>query len=352
MHRLVLCGDSHPPGYPFWAIYSWLWTKLLVVGNVAWRVEVGEATAAALACGLVALMVSRGSSMLMEGIEELKNITSKWETPSVWFQELLPACCLVLGASCGASQLPSIVFPLRRAWMMMVLICLMRWIYAPHQRGYLYTAMFFFGICATIHQLCWSRPWALRSRSPPPAKLGRDLFLGNSIVYILGLIANSLHFTNLLDTAPMVLIIYHTVGIGSFCAWIWLGLRTKGIATEWKAAILMGLLWLAGASFYFYEPIAGMTDPPMQWGYPRTVEGFFHALSRGQYEKASPSDVVHDPGRFIMQLGILVSDIATEFNWFWCSSPWFRFCFFSRCKSANVPGSLVWWPFTFVWVCC
>jgi tetratricopeptide (TPR) repeat protein len=70
-----------------------------------------------------------------------------------------------------------------------------------------------------------------------------------------------------------------------------------------------------GASFFFYEPVAGMTDPPMQWGYPRTVEGFFHALSRGQYEKASPSDVIHDPGHFIVQLGILVSDIATEFNW-------------------------------------
>src|ERR1039458_2057697 len=46
-------GIPHPPGYPFWTIYAWLWTKLLLVGNVAWRVEVGEATAAALACGLV-----------------------------------------------------------------------------------------------------------------------------------------------------------------------------------------------------------------------------------------------------------------------------------------------------------
>src|ERR1700677_1820444 len=47
-------GIPHPPGYPFWAIYSWLWTVLLPVGNVAWRVEVGEATAAAMACGMVA----------------------------------------------------------------------------------------------------------------------------------------------------------------------------------------------------------------------------------------------------------------------------------------------------------
>src|ERR1035441_9573479 len=61
--------------------------------------------------------------------------------------------------------------------------------------------------------------------------------------------------------------------------------------------------------------MGGMTDPPMQWGYPRPVEGFFHALSRGQYEKANPSDIIHDPGRFIMQMGLLVGDVASEFNW-------------------------------------
>src|ERR1700722_4133754 len=54
-------GIPHPPGYPFWALYSWLWTVLLPIGNIAWRVEVGESFAAAMACGMVALMVSRGS---------------------------------------------------------------------------------------------------------------------------------------------------------------------------------------------------------------------------------------------------------------------------------------------------
>src|ERR1043166_425735 len=52
-------GIPHPPGYPVWTIYSWLWTTLLPVGNIAWRVEVGESMALALACGLVAIMVSR-----------------------------------------------------------------------------------------------------------------------------------------------------------------------------------------------------------------------------------------------------------------------------------------------------
>jgi tetratricopeptide (TPR) repeat protein len=310
-------GIPHPPGYPFWAIYSWLWTKLLFVGNVAWRVEVGEATAAALACGLVAFMVSRGSSMFMEGIEELRNIAGQWENIICVVSGTVAGLLLGLGGVMWSESVAiNRISPFGVPWMMIVLLCLLRWIYAPHQRGYLYTAMFFFGICATIHQTLLVAAMGIEvAVAATQPRLGRDLFLGNSIVYIMGLIANSMHFTNMLDTAPMVLVIYHTVGICSLAAWIWLGLKTKGIATEWKAALLMGLLWVAGASFYFYEPIAGMTDPPMQWGYPRTVEGFFHALSRGQYEKASPSDVIHDPSRFVMQLGILVSDIASEFNW-------------------------------------
>jgi len=310
-------GIPHPPGYPFWAIYSWLWTKFLTVGNVAWRVEVGEATAAALACGLVALMVSRGGSMLMEGIEELKNMASKWETTICGVSGIVAGLLLGLGGVMWSESVAiNRISPFGLPWLMIVLVCLLRWIYAPHQRGYLYTGMFFFGICATIHQTLIVAAMGIEvAIAVTQPRLGRDLFLVNSILYILGLVANSLHFTNMLDTAQMVLLIYHTVGIGSIAAWIWLATKTKGLGSEWKGVLLMGLLWVAGASFYFYEPIAGMTDPPMQWGYPRTVEGFFHALSRGQYEKSNPSDLVHDPLRFVTQLGILVSDITTEFNW-------------------------------------
>ncbi len=40
-----------------------------------------------------------------------------------------------------------------------------------------------------------------------------------------------------------------------------------------------------GASFYVYMPIVSdLRNPPMNWGYPRTWEGFKHAIQRGQYE--------------------------------------------------------------------
>src|SRR3954447_8749794 len=72
-------GVPHPPGYPVWTVYSWFFTKFVPIGNVAYRVAISSAFAGALACGLVALMVSRGSSMIMEGIADLKNIEKHWE---------------------------------------------------------------------------------------------------------------------------------------------------------------------------------------------------------------------------------------------------------------------------------
>lgn len=146
-------GIPHPPGYPFWSIYSWFWTAILPFGNVAWRVEAGESFAAAMGCGLLALMVSRGSSMLIEGIEELKTISRQWET----------AICFVSGAVAGLllglgqfmwieSDVINRISLFGVPWLLAVVLLLMRWSYAPRQRRYLYLAMLFFGWLATIHQ--------------------------------------------------------------------------------------------------------------------------------------------------------------------------------------------------------
>jgi tetratricopeptide (TPR) repeat protein len=313
-------GIPHPPGYPFWSIYAWVWTKLLPMGNVAWRVEVGEATAAALACGLVAFMVSRGSSMLMEGIEELRAMTGRWENAICLVSGTVAGLLLGLGGvmwseSVAINRISLFGVP----WVMIVLLCLMRWVYAPHQRRYLYIAMFFFGICATIHQTLLIAAMGIEAAIiAAQPKLGRDVLFGNSVIYILLLYAYAHKLVpSLLEALgnPIVAGLFHLIGVASIAGCVALTLRTKKLFTEWWPCVVMLVLYILGVSFYFYEPIAGMTCPPMQWGYPRTVEGFFHAISRGQYEKANPSNPIQDPGRFIMQMGILIWDVAGEFNW-------------------------------------
>jgi hypothetical protein len=311
-------GVPHPPGYPVWTIYTWLWTVLLPVGNIAWRVAMGEAMAGALACGLLAFMVSRGSSMLMEGIEELKSMTGKWES----------AICLVSGVVAGLlmgfngfmwSQSVIVeVYLFSVLSFMIVLLCLLRWIYAPHQMRYAYWALFMFGVCFTNHQslivAAIGVEVAIAAGNP---RLGRDVFFGNGVIYILYnvvLLATGEHIFRNLGAKPGLLLIFHTVGLGSLAASLWLATRTRGFLSEWKPVVIMGGLWLLGAAFYFYMPLAGMTNPPMQWGYPRTVEGFLHALTRGQYEQPNPTNVVADPGRFFSQLGMLFGNVVDEFN--------------------------------------
>jgi tetratricopeptide (TPR) repeat protein len=326
-------GIPHPPGYPFWAIYSWLWTQLVPFGNVAWRVELGDAAAEAMGCSLIAFMVSRGSSMFMESIEELRGIVGKWEN----------AICLVCGVTAGLlmalddtmwfeSVAINRISLFGVPWVILMLLSLMRWIYAPRQRGYLYWAFFFFGISVTIHQSLLVAAIGLEiGIAFTQPKLGRDLFFCNALVWLGLLVAKGTGvWTSFAQSTEMVTYIVNAVGIGSVIACVWMAIATRGLLTEAVSCLWMGALWVAGASFYFYEAIAGMTNPPMEWGYPRTVDGFFHALTRGQYDKINPSDLIHDPHRFLIQLGTLAGGVADAFSWVYMLFALLPFLFFFK----------------------
>ncbi|MBI5383730.1 MAG: DUF2723 domain-containing protein [Verrucomicrobia bacterium] len=283
-------GVPHPPGYPVWTIYSWLFTVLLPFSNIAYRVAVSSAVAGALTCGLVAIMVSRGSSMIMEGIGEFKDLAKRWENE----------ICLVTGFVSGAligfdgfmwSQAVIVeVYTLTALSLVGVMVALMRWLYAPHQHRYLYLAWFIFGIAFNNHQsvlVCALAMEVLIIAVQP--KLGRDLLLGNTILWALGMLGKSMGvITTLNDNAPL-LAIYCLIGFGSGIGFLWLWARTKQVLTGIHWGMICFFAFVLGALFYLYMPITSMTNPPLNWGYPRTVTGFFHAFTRGQYERIHPT---------------------------------------------------------------
>lgn len=372
-------GIPHPPGYPVWTVYTWLWTVLLPVGNVAWRVALATAFSSAFAAGLLGLLVSRGSSLLMEGIEELKEVRGTWES----------AICTISGFTAGTlmgfngflwSQSVIVeVYAFSVMSFMITLLCLLRWIYAPHQYRFLYYAFFAFGISFTNHQSLIVAAMGIEvAIAAADFKLGRNLFLWNSIVYLAGLILKAQHKLGTLEANPAVFVIFNVVGVCSIAAYIWFSFLTKEAAREigrdgllalavvsaaaapaigflataaailsligfaklawdawpkekeWLVTILSGVCWIGGAAFYFYMPLAGMTNPPMQWGYPRTAEGFWHAFTRGQYEKTNPTDILGDPMKFLNQLGMLGSGIIEEFNWVYVVLAIIPFLFFLK----------------------
>jgi Flp pilus assembly protein TadD len=329
-------GIPHPPGYPVWTIYSWLWCTLLPIGNMAWRVSVAQAFSGAMACGLLALMVSRGSSMFMEGIEELKGMTGKWESAICLISALSAGLLLGLdGFMWKESVVVNRIAVTSVPWFLAVLVCLLRWIYAPHQLRYAYWAAFLFGLCITLHQsllvAAIGIEVALAAGNP---KLGRDAFLGNFIIYLADFVMLALtgdHMFHNIGAKPGLLFIFNAIGIGSLVASIWLAVRTKSMmGTCWKPVLIMAGLWMLGVSFYLYMAVSGMTDPPMMWGYPRTVEGFFHALTRGQYEQPNPTNLITEPGRFLSQIGMLVEGAANEFTWVYLFIGLVPFVFFLK----------------------
>ena len=312
-------GIPHPPGYPVWTLYTWLWTHL-PWSNIAWRVALASAFAGALACGFLGLLVSRGSSMLMEGLEELKAMTGRWEGAICMVSGFVAGGLLGFNGFMWSQSVIVEVYSLSVLSLVLVMLFLLRWIYAPEQRRYLYWAFFLFGICFTNHQSLLVAAMGIEVAiiATRPA-LGRDFLLANSLVYLVGLVAYAMGKLPTFASAPgqlnMMFVIFNMVGLGSLAALAWLIVRTQKLGTEWKPVLVCGLLFFLGVSFYLYMPIAGMTNPPMQWGYPRTEEGFWHALTRGQYEKANPTNFLNDPQRFLVQLGMLIEGVADEFSW-------------------------------------
>lgn len=355
-------GIPHPPGYPVWTLYTYLWANLLPIGNIAWRVALGEATAGALACGLLGLLISRGSSMLMEGIGQLKAMTGKWENAICIVSGFVGGLLLGFNGYMWSQSVIVEVYSFSVLSLVAVLLFLLRWVYAPHQNRYLLLAFFMYGICVNNHQSLLPIAMGLETLIiAVRPKLGREFLFWNVCVYLVLLWMGP----TLLAGNKMVYLFFNIVGLSSIAGWIWISIREKQETSGWigggmvavtallfllmklgikeptndyevalAARKLESIVWLPllglagivacrlyaaydavfmnklrrsrdwlvtlgaggtftlGMAFYLYMPLAGATNPPMQWGYPRTLEGFIHAFTRGQYEKIRPTDGV------------------------------------------------------------
>ena len=306
-------GVPQPPGYPVWTLYSWLFVTLVPFSNIAWRVAVGSAVAAALACGLVALMVSRAGTLLLE-------TTPAFTNRKLAEQQMLRVVCgFVAGMALGLSRTVWRMAVLAETWALTVflfalMLCLlMGWTSRPERRRFLYGALFVFGLLLTGNQeLFVMTPALLLVVLLSDQGLGRDLSLVISLLVLVDWALSVLGLfywlgSDMLRSAGL-LVAFLLVGVAAVVAIV----RTRRFGSEWKSASLCGILFLLGLGFYLYLPFASMTNPPMNWGYARTEEGFFHLITRGQYERWQPTGEL---GRFIGQLWILAKDTGEGFGW-------------------------------------
>ncbi len=305
-------GVPHPPGYPVWTLYTWVFTVILPFKNPAWRVAVGSAVAGSLACGFLALITSRASSMMIEGIAAFKEIEKRTENAICAVAGFVAGMLMGFNGYMWSQSIIVEVYTLSVLSLMGVLGCVLRWMYAPHQRRYLYFALFLFGVCLTNHMSLLVAAMGIQvAIMCAHRKLGRDLFLVNVLIYVAALVLKARHVLTGFDNNPEIFGLFNVIGILSLAGCVTLTVLTGGLGGEIKAVLIMAVMWCFGASFYFYMPIASMTNPPMNWGYARTVDGFKDALARGQYQAIAPTPGV---GRYFQQLATYADGAIDEFS--------------------------------------
>src|ERR1041385_8206438 len=81
---------------------------------------------------------------------------------------------------------------------------------------------------------------------------------------------------------------------------------------NWKHAACCAAIFLAALSMYVYMPVAASTNPPMNWGYASTKQGFLHAITRGQYEQLRLS--LPWTGKFWIQIQLFLHELLKQYN--------------------------------------
>jgi len=314
-------GVPHPPGYPMAVLWQQAFVVLLPVSNIAWRVAVSSAVAGALACGLVAAMVSGwGSGVLsLEAKRSLSvRVVCGWAAGMVFAFN---------GAFWGRAVIAD-VWSLTVLLFVSVIFLIQRWTFAPRRKLLLFMACFFYGLTLTNSQMMLAAAPALPALiAVGNRELARDVLVVGCVVFIGGLIEGCTGVFGVMpDWKPGSLLSLHVwVGLMVVVATVWLVAKTRRALTEWKGVLGCGAAFVLGLTPYLYVPLSSMTNPPMNWGYPRTTGGFFHVVSRGQYERVIPTS---DVKTFAKQIGVYAQSAAKDFGWVYlpfACVPWFAY---------------------------
>lgn len=374
-------GVPHPPGYPIWTIFSWIWQWIIPVGNIAWRVNLMSAFFAALAVGLAALLISKSGHVMAGKVGFLHQLDNEHLADLIILASSVSAALMLAFAPVMWSQaVITEVYALNAFFLLTILVLLYRWSFEPERRWRLYLAAFLYGVSLTNHQtlVLFTAPFPVFALFVwfVDKKLGRDMALPMIAVILIGILkmivseggafhegafsaafilgiaavnciwfyilanqglAKSTGLVGLAVIALMAVLGGLWFGLAEHAATGWVavggGLITGGVAVAWASklwwteqesvrlacrVLLIYLLVILGLGLYAYMYFSSSTNPPMNWGFCRTKEGFIHHFTRGQYEKVHTE---RTPLMFWGQFCLFYSDLALQFNWLFMLLP-------------------------------
>lgn len=328
-------GVPDPPGFPVWTVYAWLFATLLPFSNIAWRVAFSSAVAGAISSGLVALMVSRGGALVLEATNGIKRL--KGPQHERWLRVvcgLAAGMGFALDRSVWSQAVIVETWTLALLFLAGVLCLLFRWTREPSGMRYFYGAVFLYGLSlSNQYGMIEAALSLLLLVVLVDRPLGRDLFASLTLVLFtvlavqeVGMRPTNLHALFALPPFWNVCALCMVIAlVMSIC----LTVKTRRLFTRWAAILACWALLVLGLMPYLYLPVASMTNPPMNWGYPRTVEGFFHLVSRGQYDQLWP---VTDLRRYGQQLWWYAKVTIGNLGWVYLGAAVIPFLFVRRMR--------------------
>ena len=263
-------GVMHPSGYPLWTILAGLWSHLLPFGNGSWKINLFSGFCTAIAAGLFSLVslnamrwvgIARRPATILSAAVTLTFI---WVNP-IWSHA-------VVGKG---------LYALHVCLMMGLLLVTYVWIRRPHWKNAFVWSVFVFCLGFSNHHM------TLQIALLPllvilllHAELFWEYFVYSLIIaglIYLGFAYLSTDQYHAMAMKAAVRLLY-VIGAGFL---LLLVIRRK--LTQWRQGLLLFGAVFLGLLPYAYMPFASSTNPPMNWGYCSTSEGFFYAINRSQY---------------------------------------------------------------------
>ncbi len=283
-------GVPHPTGYPLWTFLAWLF-QLLPLGNAAWEINLFSGVCGGLVVGLTTALTRSSLRWLMG--EEL----ARWPGLGT----LIPVTCGLLFAfsfSMWSQATIAEVYTLHALMIGIYLTVLYIWLRHPENLGLLMLAFFVIALSFSNHHLSVAM-------APLPflavLLVRRDIFWELVLASMMTVLLAYLGFAILSGEGPVLrtaLRFFYCVMLGLLVLVI-----VRRFAIEWRLIAYLPFVVALGLLPYAYMPLASSTNPPMNWAYTRTPEGFYFSFNRSQYSGSLSKQSLRSLGRLMGTVG-------------------------------------------------
>ncbi|TAN35886.1 MAG: DUF2723 domain-containing protein [Verrucomicrobia bacterium] len=326
-------GVPHPSGYPLWAFLGWVWRHLVHYGDPASQLCSFSAFTGAAVVALMTIMAKRTTLIVLHAIqwrEPLSPVVARLLAlctgifvglmfafnRGVWLWSCVPEMRILSVFMFVLTAFLFLKWMLRpeRLWLLLLTTYLYGLGIANHQTLTVMAAPFVAGAFALgLNRILVRQPLSLRLADIMP-DLREMWALMSAALLVMGI---TFWIRIWLDTRPEVSLFsdeYVTMSVGAPVAGLillgWFGAMRW---LSWRLTLAITLVVMLGSAFYLYMPIAASTNPPMNWGFTATREGFLHHITRGQYQKLNFATPLNSD--FWIQIFLFIRSLGSQYTY-------------------------------------